>query len=65
MMKQILPIVAVYSNTSSSFSLLLKASIHELKHSLTVGIYLVYIEYYINEQYFTINCKIVLPRFIS
>lgn len=51
MMKQIISIVWVYSNTKPEFSLLIKLLIHELKHFLTVDIYLVYIR--IIELFFT------------
>ena len=44
MMKRIIPIVSTYFNTNNLFSLLLKLLIHELKHLLTVDIYLVYIK---------------------
>lgn len=44
MMKRIIPIVSTYFNTNNLFSLLLKPLIHELKHLLTVDIYLVYIK---------------------
>ena len=49
MMKRIIPIVSTYFNTNNLFSLLLKLLIHELKHFLTVDIYLVYI--HISEHY--------------
>ncbi len=52
MMKRIIPIVSTYFNTNNLFSLLLKLLIHELKHLLTVDIYLVYI--HISEHSFTI-----------
>ena len=43
MMKRIIPIVLAYFNTNLWFSLLIKLLIHELKHYLTLDIYLVYI----------------------